>query len=152
MSLVFVEVTDIVRQVLKEALDDGTMEVSSSVARASKKVATDILAWSVNKENETALQTFATSLVAYLDLPLASSGGASKPQAVREKMWGTYHSVRTSPSFQELWTSFLKDAVKTEVMPILFQTLSDKVFQKRIESHFSIVEASESAGRVFVDV
>ena len=61
-------------------------------------------------------------------------------QTRREKMWGIYHTIRSSTSFKDVWTKFLKDIVKTDAIPILFQLITDKVFHKEVRSHFPVSE------------
>ncbi len=53
---------DLLRQVLREMLCDGTLEVSLPLASASQKTATKVLAWSTAEANRDEFQSFATSL------------------------------------------------------------------------------------------
>ena len=76
---------------------------------------------------------------------------APKTSAAREKMWTRYHTIRNSPVFVALWNAFLKSAGVTSedsgavAVTLLFQTISDKLFEKRIRLHCPVrSSASES--------
>ena len=58
-------------------------------------------------------------------------------QASRERMWGAYHCIRTSPSFACLWREILQQA-KVQVLPKFYQSLTDTLFQRRIEFYFPV--------------
>ena len=72
----------------------------------------------------------------------ALDGAFPEQQVSREKMWGAYHCIRTSPSFACLWREFLQQA-KIQALPIFYQSQTDSLFQKRIEVYFPISCSSQ---------
>ena len=88
-------------------------------------------------------ESFTSSVIELLDkaFPRVQS---TQMQASRERMWGSYHSIRTSPAFTCLWTTFLQ-ASNIQATPIFYQSLTDRLFQKRIQFHFPIHNSSNTA-------
>ena len=69
-----------------------------------------------------------------------------------EKLWSTYHNLRTSTSFEQTWENFLEKQ-KLAKEPLLYQHITDKAFelliQKNVPSESSRVrERSEELQRL----
>ena len=52
-------------------------------------------------------------------------------------MWAAYHSIRVSEEFVSLWKVFLQES-GSNAKPILYQTVTDKLFAKCIQFHCCI--------------
>ena len=124
---------------------DGTLAVPSPVSAACCKVATDFLNWSEQEENLTAGCVYAQTLVSNLRIAFSPPHNTFLPaqtQAGRERMWALYHNIRTSMQFRSLWTILLEQVIKTEALPIFYQTVTEKVFHKLIHLYFPITPSS----------
>ena len=52
-------------------------------------------------------------------------------------MWTTYHNIRVSEEFVPLWQTFLQESGLCPT-PIFYQTVTNKLFEKRIQFHCPI--------------
>lgn len=50
--------------------------------------------------------------------------------AHHERMWGKFHQLRTSKTFQTLWEDFLKTSTTVSPNPIFYQYVADSVLVK----------------------
>jgi len=130
----------LLQQALREALDAGIPKTSSPLAVASRSAAEDLLRWVTLESNAAKSERFTTSVVELLDKAFQQRA-AINSQAAREKMWAKYHSVRTSEEFVSLWTAILQEAGVCAV-PICYQTVTDKLFEKRIQFHCPVATPS----------
>ena len=62
----------------------------------------------------------------------------------REKMWKSFHLLHVSDSFVTLWHNFL-DSTSLKKDPLLFQYISDQVFQELIAKHFTISQTNAAS-------
>ena len=136
----------LLKEVVEEIVHDGTLDVPSPVSAACCKVATDFLNWSEHEENLTTGCVYAQTLVSNLRIafsPPHDTHFCRRQQvAGRERMWALYHNIRTSMQFRSLWTILLEQVIKTEALPIFYQTVTEKVFHKLIQLHFPITPSS----------
>ena len=121
---------------VEQILEDDGFQIPSPLAVAARETATIVLAWCRNPANEQALSTFSSQLV--LKLQVAVSQQARKLQTKREKMWGMYHSIRSSDNFRTSWEKFLHESPGCEACPIFYQYVTDKVFKRLIFMHFPV--------------
>ena len=63
----------------------------------------------------------------------------------KERMWGTYHKVRTSSEFTDRWKRFLQDSIKEDAAPSFFQFVTDKVFKDLVKSEYPVNPATPSS-------
>ena len=129
----------IIEEALRELLRDGIPRSSGSIATASRQAAEGLLEWISIDSNRDSLVIFTSEVVQALDRAFPEQ---RLSQAAREKMWGAYHCIRTSPTFACLWREFLQRA-KIQVLPIFYQSLTDILFQRRIEFYFPISKHSD---------
>ena len=83
------------------------------------------------------MELFANAVVA--ELNRAFSCTATHQQRKREKMWGLYHSIRTSSSFVGLWVELLKQSAGIDPLQTFYQHVTDQIFQYLIQHHFPVV-------------
>ena len=120
-------------------IGDESFQIPSSLAESSRKAAIDLLAWIEREENREKVEVFADTIVA--ELNRAFSCTATRQQMRREKMWGLYHSIRTSGRFVGLWVDLLKQSVRIEPLETFYQHVTDLIFQSLIQHHFPVVPA-----------
>ena len=58
----------------------------------------------------------------------------------REKMWGSFHRLRTSVTFISRWKNFLKEVITATACPIFFQHLTSTIFMDMVRQEFPVVE------------
>ena len=135
----------LLQEVLRGFLRDEIPSSSSRLATLSHKAAEELLEWISRESNTSHSEAFTSSIVELLDGALPQIQ-LTRMQAARERMWGAYHSIRTSQVFKCLWTAFLKE-LNIDVTPIFYQSLTDRLFQKRVEFHFRVQDSAvESVG------
>ena len=130
----------LLREALRGLLHDGIPQSSSHLVTTSRKAAEELLDWTAAEANADRSESFTSEVVQLLDkaFPPTQLG---RMQAAREKMWGAYHAIRTSQEFKCLWKTFLQES-RVQATPIIYQSLTDRLFQKRIELHFPIPSPS----------
>lgn len=131
----------LLREAVLEILADGIPKSSSQLTTASRKAAEQLLEWMTNDSNALCSHTFTSAVVdmldkAFLEVPTQS-------HAACEKMWGMYYSIRTSHEFKSLWMTFLQEA-NIPLIPNLYQTVTDRLFQNHIEFHFPLSDSEAS--------
>ena len=124
---------------VEKVLEDDGFQIPSPLAVAARETATTVLAWCRDPGNEQALSTFSSQLVSKLQV--AVSQQARKLQTQREKMWGMYHSIRSSDDFRTSWEKFLHESPGCEACPIFYQYVTDKVFKRLIFMYFPVAQS-----------
>lgn len=130
----------LLQQALREALDASIPKTSSPLAVASRRAAEDLLRWVTLESNAAISERFTTSVIELLDKAFQRTAAVNS-QAAREKMWAKYHSVRNSEEFVSLWTAILQESGVCAI-PICYQTVTDKLFEKRIQFHCPVATPS----------
>ena len=123
----------LLQQALQEALDGSIPKTASPLATASRTAAEGLLAWIATEGNSVRAELFTTSVMELLDKAFRQTVPVQS-QAARERMWATYHNIRVSKEFASLWETFLQECGLC-VIPIFYQSVTDKLFEKRIEFH-----------------
>ena len=126
---------------VQDVLKNGIPRSTSPHALASRKAANDLLEWMREDSNAERLELFSFSVVQLLDKAIQPD--SAHTQAGREKMWGLFHSIRTSYEYKCHWTTFLEESM-VNATTLLFQTITDKLFQKRIDYHLPLQDVSPS--------
>lgn len=132
-------------QRLKKAVsitvDDDDFKIPSTLAEASRKSALGLLSWMEKDEHKEKVEVFADAITTELGKAFASS--SKSLQTRREKMWGQYHTVRTSSKFIQLWVQFLNET-STEPLPTLYQHLTSLMFAELVKEKFPVVDTQLS--------
>ena len=63
----------------------------------------------------------------------------------KEAMWRKYYQVRISSSFQSLWKHFIDKSIAAVAQPLMYQYLTDRVFEAIIESVFTVKNQDTTA-------
>jgi len=90
------------------------------------------LEWSSTKSNSENFSDFTTQLFDSLEKPIVTS---AKQSCNHDKLWKSYFLLRSSESFVNLWTTFLK-SVNLTPTPILYQHLTNIIFRNMVNNHF----------------
>ena len=123
---------------LKLALErciETTPKTSTPLADATIRGCQLALGWM--RDNSKRFEMFASTLLSHLNSCFKHrTGGRIDSQAAREKMWTKFQAVRTSPEFKSLWESFFLEAGVTAPVPaVMYQSVSDKLFQYCIQQY-----------------
>ena len=131
---------------MKKALEctvaDERFTLPSPIAESTLSAAKSLLSW-IN-EAQNCQKTCETEEKILDALKTAFCSTAKTLQPMREKMWGHYHTVRTSDSFIQLWVEFLTE-VKISPLPSLYQHLTDIIFKDLVKLHFRIYEEASTS-------
>ena len=93
------------------------------------------------EEHREKVEEFAHSITTELSRAFTSS--SKTLQTRREKMWGQYHTMRTSSKFIQLWVQFLNKS-GIEPLPTLYQHLTSLIFKELVKEKFSVVYTQPS--------
>lgn len=67
-------------------------------------------------------------------------------QLRKERMWGQYHKLRTSPEHKKLWCDLTLKVLAVPATPTFHQYVTDKVFDQLIKNEFKLKGESQSRG------
>lgn len=129
----------LLQQALHEAIEGGIPKTSSPLATACCKTAEDLLVWIATEGNSARAELFTTSVIELLDKAFQQTAPVQS-RAAREKMWAAYHNIRVCGEFVSLWKMFLQEC-GLDAMPTFYQTVTDKLFEKRIQFHCPVAPA-----------
>ena len=114
--------------------DDG-FSLPSPPAQRARKTAESLLEWSDDSENKLTWRAFADELIHSLEGCFREHRSV---RAQREQMWESYHKLRLSKSFKDMWTILLQQRISSEPCPIFFQFVTDTVIEELIKRHFHV--------------
>ena len=136
---------------LLTVLSDDGFQLPSPQAAEARKQALLLNDWCKKPEKQHILQHFAENLIAKLSAPfkrIVFKQGQSAARFVtqRGRIWGRYHQLRTSIEFRTLWSDFIKLSTQCVATPILYQFLTDVVFEQLVKQHFPVDDKEEASG------
>ena len=129
-------------QAVQEVMSDEGFQLPSPLAAAALQTSKCVLSWSRDPNNHHIFKAFANSLHAKLHKAFEVS--ARKFQRRREKIWGSYHSIRCSDDFVDSWKRFLAKAFCETATPIFYQHITDRIFRKMMKVAFPVAESSKT--------
>lgn len=132
---------EVFRAAIHNILEDESYKLNPvSPAAEARKVAESLLKWSLNEHNNEKVNKFVQGLFEELEKPIIAS---VKKSCNRDKLWRNYFLLRSSKEFVNLWTEFLKHA-DLEPSPVFYQRLTDIVFRKVMQDHFTYSDCSRT--------
>ena len=118
-------------------LADGSFKVQSSPASSARKIADSICKWIPDHLDE------AARFEAKLSTTLTYAFRAQRShKARRERMWSSYHSLRTSDNYLEDWRTFLYDSISAEMSPLFCQYVGHYMFKQLIKLHNPLIDST----------
>lgn len=129
--------SDILVNALQQTLDDESFKINSPVTVQARKSAEVLLEWCLRNKDDNKLNSFSRQLLQSLKQVILSSRTKSYAYS-KEKLWKGFFRLRCSQDFIKQWTDFLV-VVDEPVKPVLFQHLTDLVFQVLIHDHLQIL-------------
>ena len=108
---------------------------------AAHKTAEQLLAWIPGHEED--VTKFEKNLVTSLCTCMQTRAKSQK--IPRERMWTSYHALRTSITYHSDWQTFLASSISVSKMsPIFCQYIGNFIFEELIRVHHPITESAES--------
>ena len=112
--------TNIITSAVREVLTDKGFNVPSPLAENALLCARVFMTWSV--ENKEDFIVFADNIILELrNTFVECAPRQGKCRAQREKMWGHYHTIRSSTNYKEMWTMLLRKFSVCTACPIFYQ-------------------------------
>ena len=114
--------------------------VQSAQASLTTQVARTLLTWiPINLEAARLFENRLVNLLTKCITPSITSGRTKKIRdKSRAKMWASYHSVRTSDEYQQMWEMFLLNSVKAPIFcPMFCQYMGHHLFRHLVLSQTS---------------
>ena len=133
--------TDILVKSLQQVLADDSFKINSPVTIQARRSAEMLLEWCLQNVNDEKLNTFSKQLLQSLKQVITSSATKSHNHS-KEKLWKGFFQLRCSQGFIKQWTDFVV-VVDEPVKPVLFQNLTDIVFQMLLQNHFKVLHVTE---------
>ena len=113
----------------------------STLAVAGRQIGELLQQWLAEPQNQREATKFAAALSASLETCFSDH---LSMRVRRERMWGTFHEVRCSPPFKEIWKTFLSDNLSVTASPIFYQYITDAFLRSMIKEHFPITSSDNS--------
>ena len=132
--------SEILVKALQQILDDDSFKINSPVTVQARKSAEMLLEWCLRNINDDKLNAFGEQLLQSLKQVILSSRTKSYSHS-KEKLWKGFFN-RCSHDFIKQWTDFLV-VVDEPVKPLLFQHLTDLIFQVLLHDHFKIIHIDQ---------
>ena len=123
---------------IKAVISDKGFQLRTPPAESARETATKLITFSQTAEGHPKFSAFAEELFILLGPVFASKPNKSL-KLQHEQMWCTYHSLRTSSTFMQRWSTFIL-ATTGELWPssILVQYITDQFFHRLIQCRFSL--------------
>ena len=142
MTLFFLSASfQLLKKAVSDTVDDEDFKIPSALAEASRESALRLLSQMEKEEHREKVEEFAHSITTELSRAFTSS--SKTLQTRREKMWGQYHTMRTSSKFIQLWVQFLNKS-GIEPLPTLYQHLTSLIFKELVKEKFPVVYTQPS--------
>ena len=100
-----------------------------------------LLEWCLSNRNDKKLNTFGEQLLQSLKQVILSSRTKSYSHS-KEKLRKGFFQLRCSQDFNKQWSNFLV-VVDEPVKPVVFQHLTDLIFQMLLHNHFKIIHIDQ---------
>lgn len=114
-------------------VDDSFTRLPSSAAQNAHTTATQLLLWCDVTENASALDIFASDVWTLFN-DVVNSADMLVSNLNKEKLWKSFHTLRTSESYEAKWIAFLKVSTTMTPSPIFYQYVSDYFFNLYLKS------------------
>lgn len=122
-------------------LEDKSFSLKTDPAMLAHNTAQQLLDWIPGHEQEVA--KFEKKLVTSLCTCMQVRAKSQKVR--REKMWTSYHALRTSTGYRSDWQTFLASSISvSKVSPIFCQYVGNFIFKELIRVHHPITESPKS--------
>lgn len=118
-------------------MTDDTFSLPSGPAACARKVAVCTSTWI--SDHIAATNTFQKKLIETLKKCMQVQCSSQKMR--RERMWSTYHELRTSKQYVSDWKTFLQQAGNPEPSPIFWQYVGNFIFKKLVQIHHPLAES-----------
>ena len=132
------------RAAIDSIFDDDSFKLPSPHARAALETASQLVTWLEDDEHQQEFIKFSQELTSSLQTCFDSQASSMKTR--REKMWGTYHYLRTSANFKARWTTFIGKFTSMKPNPAFYQYVTDIHFREMIKAKFPTNECQVSSG------
>ena len=131
------------------SLDQGFQLPSVPTATTeAHSAAVKLKEWMELVDNQAELERFSSGLVLDLKQFLPPTTD-SLTKAKKETMWRKYYQYRISNSFQSLWKDFVHKHLSVSAQPLMYQYITEKIFQEMIEITFRTHKAASSTAEEF---
>ena len=132
------------RAAVESILEDDSFKLPSPHAKAALETANQLVTWLKDDEHQQEFIKFSQELTSSLQTCFESQAASMKTR--REKMWRTYHCLRTSTNFKAKWTTFIAKFTSTKPNPAFYQYVTDIFFREIIKIKFPTNEHQVSSG------
>lgn len=123
------------RSALQNVLDDPSFHTKSPEAVNARIGAEYMLQWCSNRDNLPSLLKFTDDFIKDLKGALLNPNGKALQ---RDKVWESYFYIRSQETFTNRWTVFLCGANSSTGTPVLYQHLTDIIFQELLREKYSV--------------
>ena len=122
---------------VEKVKEDELFKVESEYTSAALKTAQALEDWwKKSPSNLELMQEF--SRILYVRLNACFACHRSTLQMRKERMWGSYHRLRSAETFVHDWRKFLSVTVKVKAFPSFYQFVTHTVFKELVKVHFPV--------------
>ena len=126
---------DIFVKAVESVLHEPRFCVPSQNSAIVLNLASSLCIWMKSVENDHKLNSFTSKMVTGMRKCFQHS---KDNKLKKDKMWGLYHSMRTSSSFETEWMEFLNLSIGMGPSPFFCQHVTDFMFEELIEADYSV--------------
>ena len=121
---------------VRALLEDKSFSLKTDPAMLAHNTAEQLLVWIPGHEEEVA--KFEKKLVTSLCTCMQTRAKSQKVR--REKMWTSYHTLRTSTGYRSDWQTLASSISVSKVSPIFCQYVGNFIFKELIRVHHPITQ------------
>ena len=144
MASLELQCQQMLRAAVESIVEDDSFKLPSPHAKAALETANQLVTWLKDDEHQQEFIKFSQELTSSLQTCFESQAASMKTR--REKMWGTYHCLRTSANFKAKWATFIAKFTSTKHNPAFYQYVTDILFREIIKFKFPTKERQVSSG------
>ena len=116
-------------------IDDDLFKLHLPIASMCREHALALKEWIGKPSRKTIVDEFLAELGENLSEVVTCLTNGKKLCAGREKMWTSYHKLRTSENFRMCWKTFFSNCLSektSEIHPVLYQRLTEILYKKML--------------------
>ena len=131
----FISHSDDIQGAIDHIIDDDLFKLHLPIASTCREHALALKEWIGKPGSKMIVDEFLAELGKNLSEVVTRLTNGKKLCAGREKMWTSYHKLRTSENFRMRWKTFFSNCQSdktSEIHPVLYQRLTDILYKKML--------------------
>ena len=138
--------TSMLKKAVEHIIKDDSFHLPLEPAATALRIAKAVIRWSSQEENKLLYYSFEKKIIEYLQTCLPNGCQNRRSfQTQKVDLWRAYHQVRTSDTFNALWSDFLQQVTSEPPVPTFYQEVTDLMFECMVQAAFPVERESEAS-------